>query len=95
MLIRKARAGNAPGHTWPEDGHILEVEDLFGEELLRIPNGGFTIAEQPEPETFEPDEDPGPAPETTNGDEHFTPPKTGRTGGRPRLPRDSIGNIIR
>ncbi|MFF4644985.1 hypothetical protein [Streptomyces sp. NPDC001389] len=55
-LIRKNAAGSdSYGHTWPEDGAVVEIED--GDQiaaLMAIPDGGFTEVirggEAPEPE---------------------------------------------
>lgn len=101
MYISKARAGNVAGHSWPHDGAILEVEDTLAEELIQIPNGGFTIAAGPGNKQPEPTEEP----ETPEAfDEVFEQgepveasetPEPKRTAGRPRLPRDEHGNIIR
>lgn len=100
MHIRKARAGSVPGHTWTRDAEVLEVDDYLAEQLLLIPNGGFSIAEAPEPapepvqefdETFERGEpvDIMDEPEEPEAEE----PKKGP--GRPKSPRDAKGNIIR
>lgn len=83
MFVRKAQAGSAPGHTWEKDGDVLEVDDDLAWDLLAIPNGGFTEADAPAAE-------PEPEPEPPAEEEA---PK--RKGGRPRLPRDDDGNIIR
>ncbi|MFF7020285.1 hypothetical protein ACFY97_04620 [Streptomyces klenkii] len=43
-LIRKTQAGSdSYGHTWPEDGAVVEVDDP-GQvaALLAIPDGGFS-----------------------------------------------------
>ncbi|MFE2832166.1 hypothetical protein ACFXI6_14130 [Streptomyces mirabilis] len=43
-LIRKDRAGNDSfGHSWPEDGAVVEMPHEEAEELLAIPDGGFTL----------------------------------------------------
>lgn len=89
MYIRKARAGNIPGYTWHEDGEVLDLEDALGEELVRMPTAGFSRAEkpqgwEPEPpvrELLEPMEEPQPEPK--------------KSPGRPKLPRDAQGKIIR
>ncbi|KAB7850127.1 hypothetical protein [Streptomyces mobaraensis] len=43
-LIRKAQAGSdSYGHTWPEDGAVVEVDDPEQvAALLTIPDGGFS-----------------------------------------------------
>ena len=107
MYLRKAQAGGAPGHTWEEDGQVIEVDDELAASLLAIPNGGFSeaappVTPEPEPEPEEPEE-PEPEPEEANeaeeeqdGEAEATeeaPPK--KKGGRPRLPRDESGKIIR
>jgi hypothetical protein len=89
MYLRKARAGSAPGLTWEKDGDVLEVEEALAEQLLRIPNGGFSIAEPPvdEPEPESPEE---------NEPEGGSDTEAGKKkAGRPPLPRDAKGNIIR
>lgn len=45
MLLRKAQAGSAPGYTWDTDGAVVDVEDDLAFDLLDIPGGGFTVAE--------------------------------------------------
>lgn len=42
MLVRKDKAGSAPGYTWDKDGQVLEVPDALGADLVAIPGGGFT-----------------------------------------------------
>jgi hypothetical protein len=57
-LIRKDRAGNdSLGHSWPEDGAVVEMPHEEAEALLAIADGGFTLVlpdaeedEEPEPE---------------------------------------------
>lgn len=83
MFLRKDQAGSAPGHTWEKPGDVVEVDDELAYQLLAIPYGGFSESEPPEPES-----DPEPDP-----DGEDDAPK--RKGGRPRLPRDSEGKIIR
>lgn len=99
MYIRKARAGSVTGHTWSRDGEVLEIEDDLAEQLLLMPHGGFSIAEAPEPppaaqpeEKPEPEED-EPEPEQEQEEEGGQEQK--KSPGRPKLPRDSKGNIIR
>ncbi|MFI0914224.1 hypothetical protein [Streptomyces abikoensis] len=43
-LIRKAQAGSdSHGHTWPEDGAVVEVTDPEQiAALIAIPDGGFS-----------------------------------------------------
>lgn len=55
-LIRKERAGSAPGHTWENDGDVIEVTDLaLVADLLQIP--GFSeAAPQGAAEELAPDE---------------------------------------
>lgn len=107
MYLRKALAGNAPGYNWPTDGAVVEVHDTLAEELLRIPEGGFTVAQVPGwqyPEEGFSEVDPyaefsAPYRDLSDPLEPFrdmTPelePK--RKGGRPPLPRDENGRIIR
>lgn len=85
MFLRKDQAGAAPGHTWENPGDVVEVDDELAYQLLAIPCGGFSEAEPP---AAAPEDDPEHKPD----DEEDTPK---RKGGRPRLPRDSEGNIIR
>lgn len=94
MLIRKAQAGNIPGYHWEMDGDVLEIPEELAQEILRIPQGGFSVAEAAwSPygarmvngrltiEELELEPEP-PAPED-------------RRRGRPPLPRDERGRIIR
>lgn len=103
MYLRKALAGNAPGYHWPTDGAVIEVHDTLAEELLRIPQGGFTVAQVPDwqyPEEGFSEVDPyrdltdplEPFRDMTPGVEDEQPK---RKGGRPPLPRDENGRIIR
>lgn len=85
MYLRKAQAGSAPGHIWNHDGQVLEVEDELAHKLLAIPDGGFSEALP----------DPDPEPETDQEEEPSDEETPKRKGGRPRLPRDEHGNIIR
>lgn len=42
--IRKARAGSSShGYTWPTDGAVVAVSYEDSLELLRIPDGGFSV----------------------------------------------------
>jgi hypothetical protein len=93
MYLRKARAGSAPGHTWEHDGDVLEVDESLAEQLLRIPGGGFTIAATP---TDEPEPEPEPeTPEESEPEEEPGTEAAKKKAGRPPLPRDAKGNIIR
>jgi hypothetical protein len=43
-LIRKDRAGSDSfGHAWDEDGAVVDMPHEEAEELLAIPDGGFTL----------------------------------------------------
>lgn len=47
-LIRKELAGgDSLGHTWAEDGAVVEMPHEQAEELLAIPDGGFTLVTPP------------------------------------------------
>lgn len=89
MFIRKALAGNIPGYSWETNGDVLDIPDDLAQEILRIPQGGFTVAwnrwpaQDVTPEDQEPVRDEVPAEETV------------RRKGRPPLPRDERGRIIR
>lgn len=100
MFLRKAHAGSAPGYTWEHDGQVIDVDDDLAYELLRIPRGGFSVAEEPEPEIETPEEfdtqfEQGEPVEITEEPEPEATPEPRRPAGRPRLPRDEHGNIIR
>lgn len=63
MFLRKAQAGSSStGHTWENDGDVVEVPDEVGAELIRIPFGGFTDAGGPDPfvDPEDDEEDEGP-----------------------------------
>lgn len=92
MYLKKAQAGSAPGVVWHEDGDVQEVPDDLGWQLLDIPFGGFTMVE-PEPEP-EPELDNEPEPESAVEPESETE-ETPKRRGRPPLPRDENGEIIR
>lgn len=54
--LRKRLAGSdSHGHVWPEDGAVVEVDYDHAMDLLAIPDGGFSVADQPEDITPEPD----------------------------------------
>lgn len=98
MYLRKDRAGNAPGYEWPHDGAVIEVDDVLAEQLLTIPGGGFHIAEAPKVEPQETEEEPPVVEETETEEEPVAEeddPAPKKSPGRPKLPRDSKGNIIR
>lgn len=90
MYIRKDRAGSIPGHTWEKDGDIVEIEDHLAEQLLLIPGGGFSIAAAPPA----PEEDETPAEGEPETAEHADTASK-KNPGRPRLPRNEHGQIIR
>lgn len=73
-FIKKDQAGSdSHGHTWPEDGAVVEVAPEHAQALLAIPDGGFSEVAPPTREMSEvapdPEPDASPAP---------------RRGGRPR-----------
>jgi hypothetical protein len=44
LPVRKDRAGTSSGgYEWKNDGEIVEVDEQHAAELMRIPNGGFSI----------------------------------------------------
>ena len=98
MFLRKAHAGNVPGYTWENDGQVIEVDDALAEDLLDMPNGGFSIAEPPTEPEEEP-ETPEAFDEVFNSGEPVevpdSPEDPKRSPGRPRLPRGKDGKIIR
>ncbi|GAA2018954.1 hypothetical protein GCM10009839_14040 [Catenulispora yoronensis] len=50
--VCKAHAGtDSAGHTWPTDGAVIKVPVEHALVLARIPDGGFTIIENANPET--------------------------------------------
>lgn len=89
--LRKARAGSDSwGHVWPEDGAVAEVDYDQALILLAIPDGGFTVVDNPEPEpepsdggTEETDEVSEVAPEP-EPDASPDPKPAPRRGGRAR-----------
>lgn len=49
--LKKTRAGSDSwGHEWPGDGAVVEVEYDQAMALLAIPDGGFSVVDNPEPE---------------------------------------------
>jgi hypothetical protein len=45
--VRKAQAGgSSSGYQWPHDGAVVLVDPDLVAELLAIPDGGFTVAEE-------------------------------------------------
>lgn len=77
MLIRKSRAGSAPGYTWSRDGEVIEVDDELAVVLLEIPRGGFSIAEAPAP-AEEPTEEPEDSEEGSPDEEETSGPKAAK-----------------
>ena len=62
MWLRKEKGGASVGpHEWPEDGSACEVPEELGRALLRIPDGGYSVAGDPaaEPADESGNEDPG------------------------------------
>lgn len=55
--IRKDAAGaDSLGHVWANDGDIVEMPHEDAEQLLAIPDGGFTLADGPaEPQPVDDD----------------------------------------
>lgn len=54
--LRKRLAGSdSYGHVWPEDGAVIEVDYDHAMDLLAIPDGGFSVADQPEDTVSEPE----------------------------------------
>ena len=50
LHVRKERAGNTSlGHSWPQDGAVVEIPDEHAHELVQIRDGGFSIVAAPEP----------------------------------------------
>lgn len=94
MYLRKERAGSAPGHEWPHDGAVIEVRDDLAEQLIRIPGGGFSVAPAPTAED-EPVETTEEFDEQFDAGEPVEPEEPKKSPGRPKLPRDAKGNIIR
>lgn len=78
MFVRKNLPGGASGgYTWDKPGAVLEIPDWLGEELLAIPNGGFTEVfpepdPEPEPEETAPDQDSDEAQEGDSAEETLT-----------------------
>ncbi len=91
MFLKKNQPGNAPGHSWTEPDQIIEVDDHLAETLLSIPGADFSIAEPPEATLELIPREPQEQPEFNEPDTA----KTTKSPGRPKLPRDKNGNIIR
>lgn len=48
VWLRKEKGGTSIGpHDWPEDGSACEVPKGLAADLLRIPDGGFSVTEPP------------------------------------------------
>ncbi|MEV4438515.1 hypothetical protein AB0K09_05750 [Streptomyces sp. NPDC049577] len=78
-LIRKAQAGSdSHGHTWPEDGAVVDIDDSEQvAALLAIPDGGFTeVTPSRRPDRTEFTED-------VPADDETAPRAAGRRGRRP------------
>src|SRR5437588_9378044 len=51
VAVRKHRAGSDSfGHTWPGDGSVVDVPLDEAGQLVSIPDGGFSIVDDPAPE---------------------------------------------
>lgn len=52
MWLRKEHGGSGVGqYWWPHDGSVVEVpEEQLAAALLGIPDGGYTVADGPDPE---------------------------------------------
>lgn len=61
--VRKFHAGtDSAGHTWPTDGAVIAVPVEHAMVLVRIPDGGFAIVENPgTPANTGADENPEPS----------------------------------
>jgi hypothetical protein len=57
--VRKHTAGSSShGYVWPEDGAVVEMPHEHAEELLVMPDGGFSLADgpsEPEPDNEDPE----------------------------------------
>ncbi len=77
IRIRKEHAGDAAGRTdgnawsydWPQDGAVVEVPYEVALEVLAIPHGGFTVAEDESAAEPEGDGDPGDGPSTGDSEQ--------------------------
>lgn len=81
MYLRKAQAGNIPGHQWEHDGQVIEVDDELAWDLLAIPDGGFSEAQPPKEEPLDPEPDAETPSEPVEDEE---PAKPKRGPGRPK-----------
>lgn len=77
-LIRKDQAGSDSfGHTWDDDGAVVEMPHEEAEALLAIPDGGFTLVV---PDTAGEDEQ---GPDSGDADPDGAP--EGEPGGNPEF----------
>ncbi|NUP38162.1 MAG: hypothetical protein HOY76_14395 [Streptomyces sp.] len=72
--IRKDKAGSCPGHTWENDGDVVEVDDpVLVADLLEIP--GFSEVAPPKDDTGKDNTDKS---DSAGSDEEPSTPKRGR-----------------
>ena len=97
--VRKARAGSdSHGNLWAKDGAVVEVPGEVAAALLAIPDGGFSLVTEPEPEPVEepapepenPVDEPAPEPENPVGE--APKPRQPRSGRKPRA--SSAGSSV-
>jgi hypothetical protein len=74
--VRKDTAGSTSlGHTWPEDGAVVEMPHDEAEELLAIPDGGFSLVDGSSEEPLaDDDENPELAEVTPESEDAITEP---------------------
>lgn len=91
IRMKVEMSGTRNGHPWPARGEVVDIPTGEAQHLVasgiaeEAPREREETAVPPSPEVSTP-----PAPEVAS-----TPPAEKRGRGRPRLPRDAQGNIIR
>lgn len=86
LFVSKERAGSSShGHVWVRDHMVVQVPDEDAYELVAIPDGGFSIVEDPVTADPRPSADVPPAEDRVEVDEA---PRPARRGRRPRTDTD-------
>ncbi|KJS60660.1 hypothetical protein [Streptomyces rubellomurinus] len=99
MLVQMS--GTRDGQDWPPPGAVLDLPEAEAHQLVTHRNAAAVEHEdapdlEAEPENTGPDDQDGPETEPDDDQDEAVDEGTGaRRRGRPRLPRDAEGNIVR
>ncbi|MFJ6617589.1 hypothetical protein ACIQOW_08440 [Kitasatospora sp. NPDC091335] len=97
MLVQMS--GTRDGQDWPPPGTVLDLPEAEALQLAAHRNAVVVVEEQDDPEDEQDnpeDTDPEDDPDDAEPEDEAAEDGTGaRRRGRPRLPRDAQGNIVR